>query len=185
MKKLAFFSSLLVVTMFVLGACSKKDDIPITPSPVTVTFSMPFNVIGAANTTISNSASANLADILTPSGNKNNVNGVTGSVIGTGSTIVFAGISGTGATLSNITFSTTDNIIKNVVINDSFTKQPIVISNDTTLTMGEPNYLSFLGQIGTYLASKKSITLYASYKINNQSIPNGKITLNIATTFGW
>jgi len=185
MKKLAFFSSLLVVTMFVLVSCSKKDDPSPPPSPVTVSFSLPFNVIGAANTAVNNSASANLADILTPSGNKNNANGVTGSVIGTSSTIVFTGITGTGATLSNITFSTTDNSIKNVVLNDSFIKQPIVISNDTILTMGDTNYLNFLGQIGTYLASKKNITLNASYKINNQPIPNGKITLNISTTFGW
>jgi len=184
MKKLAFFSSLLIVTMFVLGSCSKKDDTP-APSPVAVTFFMPFNVIGAANTTVTNSYSANLADILTPSGNKDNANGVVGSVIGTGSTIVFTGISGTGATLSNITFSTADNGIKNVVINDSFTKQPIAISSDTTLTTGDLNYLTFLGQVGTYLASRKNITLNASYKINNQSIPNGKITLNISTTFGW
>jgi len=183
MKNLVFFSLSLIVTMFVLASCS-KDDTP-APGSVEVTFSIPFDVVGAANTTISNSATTNLTTILTPSGNQNNAKSVSGSVIATNSSIVFSGISGTGATLSNITFSTTDNTIKNVVLNDSFSKQPLVISSDTTLTMGEPTYLTFLGQVGSYLASKKSITLNASYKINNQSITTGKISLNIATTFGW
>ena len=185
MKNLVFLFSLLVAMTFV--SCSKEDPRP-APGQVSATFPIEFGIVaasGATATAQSAPATINLSTILTQSGNQDKEKYVSGSVVSNASTIVFRGITGTGATLSNITFATADGTIKNVVLNDTFSRQPLVLSKDTTLTMGDQNYFNFLGQIGSYLVSQKKIELKATYTVSNQPITSGKVTLNITTTFGW
>jgi len=182
MKKLTFFSSLLIVAMLFLGSCSKSDT-PV-PGSVQVTFPITYDIVAAAGSTTSTSAALDLTTILQPSGNQNNVKNVSGSVLSNSSSIAFSGITGTGASLNNITFD--DGIsVKNVVLNDTYSKQALVITKDTVLSMGDNNYFNLLGQIGTDLASKKSISLKATYTVSGQSVTSGKITFNVITTFGW
>ena len=189
MKNLVFFSSLLVAVICALTSCSKNDDTP-TPGQVSVPFSIQYGIVAGAGstTTVSSTpnSTVNLSDILTPSGNQDKAKYVSGSVISNSSSIVISGITGTGATLSNITFTAdNDNTIKNVVLNDYFSKQPLVLTRDTTLLATDTNYSNFLTLVGTSLATKKSISLKATYTVSNSSITTGKITLNVSTTFGW
>jgi len=184
MKKLAFFSSLLVVTMFVLGSCSKKDSTP-TPGKVTASFSMPFDVFGSAGTIGNSKCTVNLSDVLTASSNQDKVKYVNGCAITTdqNSNITFKGIPA-GVTLSNITFSTSDNAIKNVVLTDIDGK-PLVVSGNMTIDTGYDSCFNLLKQIGANLTSKKSITLNIAFTSNqNVSITSG-ITVNVKATFSW
>jgi len=185
MKKLALFSSLLVVTMLVLGSCSKKDSSP-TPGKQSVSISMPFDVFGAAGVIGNSKFTVNLSDILEPSGNQDKVKYVSGSAITTNqnSNITFKGITGTGATLTNITFSTADNVIKNVVLNDIDGK-PLSVSSDLTIDTGYDSCFNLFKQVSEYLASKKSITLNVAFTSDQNIAVTKGITLNILTEFSW
>jgi len=128
-------------------------------------------------------ATINLTDVLTPSGNSDKAKYVSGSVLSNASSIAITGINA-GATLSNITFD--DGVsVKGVVLNDHFSGKPLVLSKDTTITAMDTNYANFLTLVGNDLASKKNITLKATYTVANQTTTTGKISLTIATTFGW
>ena len=183
MKKLAFFSSLLVVTMFVLGACSKKDSSP-APGSASATFSMPFDVFGTTGAIGNSKCTVNLSDVLTSSGNQDKVNYVNGRAITTdqNSNITFKGIPA-GVTLSNITFSTADNTIK-MTLNDIDGK-PLVVSGDITIDTGYDSCFNLLNQISTYLVSKKNITLNVAFTPNQNVSITGGITLNLKATYSW
>ena len=186
MKKLVFFASLLILATFVLVSCGKKEDPAPAPGTVSVNLPVNYTIKGVPSTSGPKiSADVSLKDLLAKSGNQDKENYVKAGVVSTSSTIKFTGITDTGATLSNITFSTDDNVIKDVKLIDSFSKQPLSLSRDTTLSMGELTYLNFLGQVSTYIATKKKITLNVTYSIANSDIDNGKILLDITSTFGW
>ena len=185
MKISVFFASLLILTTFVLVSCGKEDPIP-DPDKVTVNFPVDYAVVGAAGSSgIKISTTVNLSDLLSKSGNQDKVKYVKAGLVSPKSTIKFTGVTGTGAILSNITFSTDDNVIKDVKLINSFSNQPLTLSKDTILEMGEASYFKFLGDVSSYIATKKSIKLNAKYDISNSNITSGKMTLDITSTFGW
>ena len=181
-----FFVLAFIASFFV--SCGGGDNGPVS-GQVSTTFSIQYGVVAAAGSTTTVSSTPNatvsLSDILTPSDNQDKAKYVKGSVISNASTISITGITGTGATLSNITFATDDGTIKNVVLNDSFNGKVLALSSDTILEATDTKYADLLKQAGNYLATKKSIALKATYTVGNQTITSGKISLNIATTFGW
>ena len=183
MKKIIFFPSLLLVVVAFVS-CS-KDKAP-AHGQETVTFDIPFSVLIPANTsqtTVSTPDSTFTLSGVLSAANQDKANYVSSSTLSRAdSKISFLGFTNTGATLSNISFSTTDNGIKSGTLVDAY-NQPLVITADTVL--GGDVYTTILGQMGDYLASKKSITLHITYKAGNQNITTGKINLHFSTVFSW
>jgi len=176
MKKLAFLSSFLITFMFVLGACSSDDTPPSGNDPVQ--FDIEFRVYAAANSIVTSESTTSpiqLSNVLSSS-NKDKVSYIKSSaIIRKDSYISVSGLP-VGATLNNIVFSTLDKGV-------NFQLPATIVSKDTIFY--DDAYTDLLKSIGDYMASKKSITLSATYRAGNIDISNGLIQLHISTAFKW
>ena len=181
MKKLAFFSSLLVTLMVVLGACSKDD----TPSPGSEqrAFDVVFsgvNVNAGYQNVTPPSQTKQMADVLS-STNKDKASYVKGAETRTNSCYIAIQELATVSSLEKVTINLMDgqkvahtyNVSLTAVIGDSGGK------DDTA------SCITFLGNVANYLASKKNITLQVILNGGDTNVSNLQITVHIEAIFSW
>ena len=182
MKKLAFFFSLLLVTVTFLFVSCGGDDEP-TPDPETVSFDVVFSsgTVDAEASGIRPVISKQMSDVL--SKNKDKAKSVKAASIQNGQSYI---------TLRGEGFRTPQKVTINLLESAEATSR-VLYTYDLNFTATDANgindstnpCLSFLNNVVTNLASKKAINLQVIFKAGNQSFSNLTLTVHSTATYSW
>ena len=182
MKKVAFYYSLLAMLIVVLGSCSKDDPAP-SPGEEQRTFDVVFNVsnVQAEAGFISPVQTIQLVNVLS-NANKDKASYVKkADALMSNSNITIEGLK-VGSELTGITINLLDNKGNKVYTNNVNLGIPV---SDGKLTDSTNPCVTFLGNVASYLATKKSATLQAVVTGGNNDVSNLKITLHTTAIFSW
>jgi len=184
MKKLTFFSSLLVVLMFVSVSCS-KDDKP-APGQEQASFDIVFNGINV-NANYQNvtppSQTKQMADVLS-SANKSNAPYVkSGKVEYSDSYISLQGLNA-GESLSNVSI----NLMNGTSTSSTYSLGKVTANPDgSTIKVSTNDCMTFLNTVTNSLATSKnkSVTLQVVINGGDTDVSNLNITIHALATFSW
>jgi len=179
MKKLAFFSSLLVMALFVLVSCSKDDPRPASGNEIS-SFGWTFSNVSITSPNASLTLNGNtlqLADILSTA-NKDKVKYLLKAEMQyDSSNITISGLS-QGQILKNVTVLTSDKAITSLDLGTvTGTGSSIKFVDNTTLT--------FLNNVCNSLYKNKSITLNATISTGDQTVSGVSIVITLNAKLSW
>ncbi|MCL1934094.1 MAG: hypothetical protein FWF53_09835 [Candidatus Azobacteroides sp.] len=180
MKKLAFFSSLLVTLMVVLGACS-SDDKP-SPGQETVTYDLVSSGISVnTNTTaLTINLEKSLTDVLVT--NKDKASYVKEAQTQQGCSLK---IEGQGFQTSKSLGSVTINLMDGQKVANKYNVNLNSVNDSSGLTDTSVDCLNFLASVASRLATKKSISLQIVFTGGDQNVTDLTVTMTTKATFSW
>lgn len=182
MKRLFFFSSLLVVAMVVLVSCS-KDDNP-KPTPEQASFDVVFSGIKVdanyQNVTPPNQTKQ-LADVLS-SANKDKASSVKGGSIQYNDSYVAIQGLNAGQSLNSVAI----NLMNGQSVSATFNMGKVSATADgSPLKISSNDCMTFLNSVTSTLVSKKNITLQVVLNGGDTDITNLTITVHATAIFSW
>jgi len=182
MKKLAFFSLLVVVLMFAFVSCS-KDEGP-SPGQEQATFDVVFSgvtvIANYQNVTPPNQTKT--LDAVLSVANKDKAKYVNKAEIQYNDSYVTIQGLNAGESLSRVTI----NLLDGSSVTATFNLGKVDANEDgSVITNSTNDCMTFLNSVTNSLASKKSITLQVTLNGGDKDITNLSITLHTKAIFSW